>query len=164
MRTSVSIAAALATLSFLAMPAAGHDMGKGRSGDRDGSPIHMFELFDGNGDDSVTMDEIEAAWAERFSDADSDGDGQLSAEELANAIEEWRVERRNRHIRNRIERHDANDDGLLSLEEAIAAVMPERFERMFERLDADSDGMITKSELEDGNNGRRSWFRRGHGH
>ena len=156
-RIVIRVTATLATLTLLAGPLAAHGVGKGGSGDRDGFPANLFDLFDGNGDDVLTMEEIQASWAERFSDADADGDGQLSANELSNAVEAWRSEHRDRRIRNRIERHDTNDDGLLSLEEATAAFQSERIERLFGRLDADGDGSVTQAEVDD--KSRSRWWR-----
>ncbi len=160
-RIVFGVAATLATLSLLAGPGAAHGVGKGRSGDHDGFPTNMFGLLDGNGDEVLTMEEIRATWAERFSDADADGDGQLSADELSSAIEAWRTEYRARQIKNRIERHDTNGDGLLNLEEATAATQPKRIERLFERLDADGDGSITKAEMDDRGRSRGLRYWRG---
>lgn len=161
-RTALSVAAAFATISVLAGPVAAHGVNKGGFGDRAGFPAGLFGQFDGNGDEAVTMDEINAAWAERFSDADVDGDGQLSAEEMAGVIEVWRAERQASRIRSLIEHNDSDDDGLLSLEEATAAIQTKRFDRLFERLDADGDGAVTTSEIDE--MGDRRWFGRGRGH
>ncbi len=157
MRIVIGVAATLATLSLLAGPGAAHGTGKGRSDDRDGFPTNIFEFLDGNSDEVLTMEEVRSTWVERFSDADTDGDGLLSVDELSNAIEAWRTQHRGRQIRSRIERHDTNGDGMLSLQEATAVIHPDRMERLFERLDADGDGSITKAEMDD--RGRSRWHR-----
>ena len=161
-RTSFNLAAAFAAFSVLAAPAVAHGWGKGRTGDRDGTSIRMFQFFDANGDEAITMDEVRASFTARFNAADADGDGLLSDEEVTAAVEAWHDEHRARHTTMRIERFDANGDGLLSLEEANSAIEPDRLERIFEHLDADGDGEITKAEMDDSHGGRRSWFRRGH--
>jgi Ca2+-binding EF-hand superfamily protein len=144
----------------IALPASARE-----GGPRGGSPearTEMFlERFDTNGDGQVTEAEIAEARAARFSDADANGDGLLSAEEMAAMAETERETRRARGIERMIERHDANGDGLLSAEE-LAEAGPGT--RIFERLDANEDGVITEEELAEarpfGRGGHRSG---GHG-
>ena len=80
-----------------------------------------------------------------FAELDSDGDGFLSSEELAGSKAVW------------LRKHDADGDGALSRDEVTAAIMQNLTEmaarmtdRMYERLDADSDGMISEAELGEG--------------
>jgi len=156
--------AALATLAVLAGPLAAHGVDKGRFGGRDGFHAALFGLLDGNDDEGITIEEINATWVALFGDADPDGDGRLSAEELAGVIGFSRTGRRRRRIETWIESQDSDGDGLLSLDEATAAARPEHVERVFRRFDSDGDEMVTRSEMDGGDHGRwqKRWRKYGH--
>ena len=156
-------AAALAALAVLAGPLAAHEVDRGPFG-RDGFHAALLGFLDGNDDAGITIEEINATWAALFGDADSDGDGRLSAEELADVTELWRTERRLRRVETWIEGYDSDGDGLLSLDEATAAAGSERVERMLRRFDGDGDGVVTRAEMDAGDHGRwhRRWKKRGH--
>lgn len=165
--TSVKIAL-LASLIALGGAAA-------QAKDRGHGPI--FERIDANGDGAVTQEEVRAHAAARFAQADADndgsltaqemlalrggqraermlerhdtdGNGQLSAEELR-AASEGRGEKRLQRMLNRM---DANDDGKLSLAEMNAHRDPAD---MFKRLDADGDGSLTADEFAQMREGRK---------
>ncbi len=164
-RTPLVAATAILVIASTAVIATAHDRG-GEGPRGPGRADVMFEQFDLNADGQVTRDEITAAGAKRFAEADSNGDGQLSPEEITAAAEARRAEMRERRGASRIERmmerHDANDDGTLSLEEMTKAAGEDRMERMFDHLDADEDGAITKAELDEmqGKRGSGRWFKR----
>ncbi len=103
-----------------------------------------FSEIDGDGNGSISLEEMQAfgdaARAERFAAADTDGDGVLTEEEIIAAAQ-------NRRAARLIERLDANDDGVLQVEEL--RVREARGERFFERLDADEDGVISEAEFND---------------
>ena len=93
--------------------------------------------------------------------ADSDGDGRISqAEFTAGALQ-------------RFEARDADRNGTLTTEEAQAnreARRAERRDQAFQRMDANSDGMISRAEFDargaergDGQRGRGGWGRGGRG-
>lgn len=93
--------------------------------------------------------------------ADTDSDGRISqAEFVTGALQ-------------RFDSRDTNRDGTVVAEEAQAAMEARRAERRdgaFARLDANSDGMISRAEFDaraerrgDGE-GRRGWGRGGRGH
>ncbi|MBC7133636.1 MAG: EF-hand domain-containing protein [Roseovarius sp.] len=84
-----------------------------------------------------------ADMAARFEGADTDGDGLLGPEELAARMTEQAAARIAARVERMIARHDADGDGMLSLDELQAA----QGGRMFERLDADGDGMISPGEF-----------------
>ena len=128
-----------------AVVATAHDRGDGMRG----GPGMIFEPFDINEDGEITRDEIAEAAAVRFTEADANGDGMLSLEEMQAAAEERRAKRVQRGAERMLERADANGDGMLSLEEATAAREGGRFERMFDRIDADGDGVITQAEADE---------------
>lgn len=135
----------------------------------------MFERFDTDSDGAVTKAELEGAAAAHFAEADANGDGLLSAEEMIAAAEKMRAAREAKRmadrIAKRIEAHDTDGDGMISLEEATAYMGGSRFDKMFDKLDADGDGSVTQAELEAlkstrgyGRNGRHDGHGRHWGH
>jgi len=130
-----------------------------------------FEALDADGAGFVTREEAQAAragrgdpgapeghdGAERFAQADANGDGGLSAEELVAQRREEALARAGQLI----SRADANGDGLLQIEEMRGARGgPEggregRAGRLFDRLDTDGDGRISQAEFDAGRDGLR---------
>lgn len=102
-----------------------------------------FSTLDTDGDGNVTLEEMQARGEARFAEVDTDGDGGLSEAELIASANDRAADR----VTRMLEQHDANEDGILQQSE-----MPkrggDRAERMFERVDADSDGAITEAEFE----------------
>lgn len=125
----------------------------------------------------IDLDALRAEAAERFSAADADGDGGLSADEFANVdlrqlMDDRGLRRRGSEtgmpsrrgadqrrqgLRTKAAKRegefavaDADGDGQLSQEEyrgLPAAARAERQRRLFARLDADGDGRLTASEF-----------------
>ena len=120
---------------------AGVAAAKGGHGGKHGARM-SFEQLDTNGDGQVTKEEIAAAATARFNEIDTNGDGNLSAEELAAASERAKEER----IAKMIEKRDENGDGVLSQDEMQPKT--DRTDRMFKRLDANDDGVISAEEFE----------------
>ncbi|MGX9357211.1 EF-hand domain-containing protein [Roseobacteraceae bacterium S113] len=120
-----------------------------------GGPRMSFEQLDADGDGALTKAEIQNAGAARFAAADTNGDGLLSADEMAAQASKRHADR----IGKMMERADANGDGMLSLEELEAqrgARAERRMERMFDKLDADGDGAISSAEFEARKSGKRN--------
>ncbi|QPM90095.1 EF-hand domain-containing protein [Pseudooceanicola algae] len=117
-------------------------------------PAMSFADLDTDGDGSVTLEEIQsrhgASIEDRFTKADTNGDGQLDADEIAATLEAQRAERRaereSRRIARLVDARDANDDGVLSLEELTPK--DDRGERMFSRVDKNDDGVISAEEFQ----------------
>lgn len=170
-RIFVIAAAALIASGSTAVLATAHDRDD-RPG-RDGPATMIFERFDLDGNGEVTREEATRAAAQHFAEADTDGDGLLSAEELAAHAEARQAERRAARMAERsarmLERHDADGDGMLSLEEMTAREGEDRLERLFAHLDVDEDGVINQAEVERMASGRghSGWGKRlglGHEH
>lgn len=81
-KTALTLGGALLLAMGLGSAAMAH--GKmGKMGMRGGDRAQMIEQLDANGDGAITRAEVDAAAAARFAEADADGNGFLSAEELA---------------------------------------------------------------------------------
>lgn len=133
-------AALLATL--VAATAVSAAPGGDRHGMR-GAPD--FSSLDANGDGILDSADLTAAAEERFARIDTDGDGRVTEAELQAAAEERAAERGTRRMQAMLERHDANGDGALTLEELTSG---DRGTRMLSRLDSDGDGQVTQEEFE----------------
>ena len=104
-----------------------------------GSLDARLEAVDTDKDGQITRDEIDAMAKKNFAEADTNGDGFLSEEEIS----EHRQMKREARKAERYARMDTDKDGKLS--EAEFAV---RGQTMFERLDSDGDGVATNAEIE----------------
>ena len=133
---------------------------------RDGAPRDHMMQADANNDGIVTREEVLAGVDARFAKADTDKDGQLSADERRAA----HPDRGGRHHRfggpgggerhaKMLERFDADKDGKLSDSESQAARAAFRAQfgerrdgggemraRLLERFDADKDGKLSEAE------------------
>ncbi|MFY0679383.1 MAG: EF-hand domain-containing protein [Thalassovita sp.] len=124
---------------------------KGGMDRRGGAPHVEFSELDMNGDGVLSQDELAAHFKSRFVAIDTDSSGTLSEEELKAAAEAQMAERKARNEERQakrfaklIEHRDANGDGVLSLDE----MEHEKADKLFSRLDKDSDGTITQEEFD----------------
>lgn len=101
-----------------------------------------FETLDADGSGDVTIAEMQSAGSARFEEADANGDGFLSADEITQKDSERAAKR----VARMIEKRDANGDGQLSLEEMRPD--DERVAKRFARLDADGNGAISQEEFD----------------
>ena len=63
-----------------------------------------------------------------------------------------------------VERHDANGDGQIDLEEMTARDQGDRLDRLFDHVDGNGDGVITQAEAEQARGGwAMGRWGRGHG-
>lgn len=177
MKRNAKLLAAVMSVGLVST-AAGMAVAKaGGEDDRADRIERMFERFDADGDGTITRDEAANA-PSRFQRADTDGDGGLSVDEMKAAA----VERAEKRAERMHERLDANDDGMVDEAEmkaarkAMADRRHARFEgsrhgprhgyrhgghrgprdagAMFERLDSDGDGAVSREEF-DAMRGRR---------
>lgn len=113
-------------------------------GPQDGSmPVFLFDTLDADKDGKVTEAEIEANRAARVKAADANGDGLMSADELAAMQLAELTERAKAHAAEMVTRMDTDGDGMLSVAELAARPGPAR---MFGRIDTDGDGAISRDE------------------
>ena len=104
----------------------------------------VFSELDTNGDGQVTAEELEALHIARLSDIDTDGDGFLTAEEFQAHRAAQADERADRRLQRMIERMDTDGDGKVSLQEAQARSPGTR---MIDRLDRNDDGAVSEEEF-----------------
>ncbi len=104
-----------------------------------------FDRLDGDKDGKVTKAEIEAARSARVKAADANGDGLMSAQELAAMQLADMTERVNARAAEMVRRLDSDGDGLLSAAEMAAR--PGAWQ-VFDRIDADGDGAISRQEAD----------------
>jgi Ca2+-binding EF-hand superfamily protein len=148
----------LAAASALALGGAGIALAQYSGGERGGFGI---EQADADGDGVITLDEAKAQGAARFAKMDANQDGTISQAD------------RKARAEARFAETDTNKDGEISPEEMTAAReqrQTKRAERgaqrqakMFETLDTDGSGGLSKAELEAGKQmrGQRGGERKG---
>lgn len=103
----------------------------------------MFQRLDKNHDGVISKDEWPRA-AEGFTRLDANSDGVLSQDELLRAAtprQAMRQQRINRQIQRQVRRMDTNGDRTISREEWRGKA------DLFDRMDADKDGLLTAAEI-----------------
>jgi Ca2+-binding EF-hand superfamily protein len=122
---------------------------KAHRGDRAAHAQEKFAKKDKNSDGKLTADEVPRMPAEVFKKIDANGDGGLTPTELQEA---WKARHEAKsqgkdgnkggERRGPMAHLDTDGDGKVSKAEATALG-----QKMFQRVDANSDGVITKEEL-----------------
>lgn len=108
--------------------------------DRRGGGGGGMRAADTNNDGSVSLEEFQASFTERFAAFDSDSDGTVTAAEVE-AIVSASDDRRLVRQANRVRTMDANWDGQLTSAEIQTASAT-----MFERLDTNDDGKLDRDD------------------
>src|SRR5258706_13841733 len=131
-------AAALASAAIIAVAAP-----EGAGGHRDGAMLERIKAADTNGDGLISKEEAKALpmIAKHFDEIDTDGNGQLSPDELRAFHEKMQAQRFAEHFR----KIDTDGDGRISLAEAQANAP--RLAEHFSQIDANGDGFITPEEM-----------------
>ncbi|MCK5525215.1 MAG: EF-hand domain-containing protein [Thiomargarita sp.] len=121
----------------------------------------LMERFDVNQDEQITLDEVQSVRTAHFEQMDVDGNGLVNSDELETFRAHKREQYQNDATQNRrgkgqgkgqggcigngmgnqLERLDNDGDGQISLSEFTANVP------LFDRFDADENGIITQEEL-----------------
>jgi Ca2+-binding EF-hand superfamily protein len=145
-------AVALSTGLAAAGPLVAQDSGQGgdASEQRENRAEKMFARFDTDQDGRITLEEFEASRKDRFANADQNSDGSISRDELIAAIVARASDRAETVAERMFSRLDADDDGLISADEIPA----DRAATLFARLDANGDGSIVLAEIGELRRGR----------
>ncbi|MEL6287230.1 MAG: EF-hand domain-containing protein [Pseudomonadota bacterium] len=110
----------------------------------------MLRSMDADDNGELTLQELEQGQARRFDQADANGDGQVTADEMK-AQRMRRIERRmERRIQRQMRRLDENRDGVVSKAEFVDAA-----KQRFTWADLNDDGTLTRDELPRRGKGRR---------
>lgn len=112
-------------------------------GHHGGMGMGMSEM-DKNSDGVIDKKEFTALHEQRFKELDTNHDGKISQDEMANKGDCKMKSGKNR-FGSRFDETDINNDGVLSREEAEIG-MPMLFNR-FEEIDSNKDGKISKEEV-----------------
>jgi Ca2+-binding EF-hand superfamily protein len=156
-------ALALAGTAVVAVAASHGKAGmEGHMGGR-GAMMMPFDEIDTDGDGKITAAEMKAHAEARFGAADGNGDGFVDAAEMQARMLAQATARIEAQSARMIEKMDADGDGKLSATEMQQGPREgDRFERMLSRLDKDEDGAISRAEMDEA---RERWaaHRGGHG-
>jgi Ca2+-binding EF-hand superfamily protein len=132
-------------------PMGGGPGGGGFPGPGGGQFLERILAMDRNGDGKITKEELPERMQGMFSQMDENGDGALDKEELKKVAARMGRgpggpgEAGRGGFLQRILSLDKNGDGKISKDEVQD---DERARAMFDRIDADADGVLTKEELQ----------------
>jgi len=159
------IALTIALTAASVLQACGHDSPGGRRGPPGGfggpggpvaaqEPSREIQLrrFDADADGGITRDEFDKVIKADFAVCDANGDGELGAAETRASNDRLLVDRKTSPI------IDWNGDGHVAIDEFAA-----QWRALFEKADADRDGIVTADELARPARGRPPGGRGGQG-
>ena len=134
-KTGFAVAAALGALLVGGMVAG---IAQAHSDSMHGSPEDRFKAMDTDGDGKISAAEFAAHHSAMLMEADLNGDGKVTLDEMKQAREKRREEREKRFF----DSLDTNHDGAITEAELTARPNP-----MFDKLDANKDGFLSADEL-----------------
>ena len=155
MKRSTTYAVIVATIlgSAIAVPAVAqsadkrsdragaHRDDRGGSQNRQGRNMQrmttLMELYDTDGDESITQEEIDAVRTASLAEFDADADGQLTLDEYQ-AL--W-LDAMHERMVDRFQAHDDDGDGLVTIDE-----FNEEFVTLVNRLDRNDDGVLNAAD------------------
>lgn len=155
--TKIIIAGTAAGGMLLATAIGAAADGKGRDRDREGHGWQGgmfggdvgFEQLDTDGNGEISKEEFDARHAAWLAMVDANGDGMLQQQELEAYILERIKAMAAEQSGRMIERLDSDSDGMVSADELGSKMGSDRrSDRMFDRLDADDSGGISADEME----------------
>jgi len=154
LKTLLAAGVVTATVAALAVPAVAHNF---KPSQRDARYYGMtdarmpnFAQYDTDGDGKISAEELAAGRAQMAAEMDLDGDGAISADELKAHTEKMAVER----TKTRLEALDTDGDGVVSTSEMAAASRVRGAVRvpaenpLFARIDTNGDDVISAEELD----------------
>lgn len=100
----------------------------------------VFEMMDADNDSKLSLEEVKGPFRDDFTKVDTNSDGFLTKEELEKVPKPERSTPRGREMFKDL---DTDKDGKIALSEAKG-----RLKDNFSKVDANSDGYVTKEELE----------------
>jgi Ca2+-binding EF-hand superfamily protein len=141
---TVALLGALVGTLFTRVPAAQ----AGRP-ERVGAAEAGIHRLDTDGDGRLSRAEHAAAARKMFEGMDGDHDGKVTADEMQATLAHTKGRRPSRSMKaanltaaDKIKLSDANHDGVLTIEEHLAAATTN-----FDRMDGDKDGLLSSTEL-----------------
>ena len=111
-------------------------------------PEATFESMDDNDDGKISQDEHFAAASRMFEKMDTNTDGTVTAAEMTAAhqrVTGKKAQKTELTAAEKIKMLDTDGDGVLTSEEHAAGARS-----MFDKMDADKDGYLSKSEFKSG--------------
>ena len=144
-KSAIAAIAVIGALLGTAALAQKGEMGMGGPGEGRGAMLtEMFDTMDADKDGKLTYAEMEAHRKVEFAAADTNGDGVLSPEELsARALARFQ-EKLGERTQGMLDTMDNDGNGSLSADEIGKGPAEDRFAR----IDTDNDGMISKEEAQ----------------
>jgi hypothetical protein len=112
------------------------------------NPDERFESMDTNGDGKISPDEHAAGAAAMFEKMDTNADGKVTASEMTAAHQNLtgkKAEKGELTAAEKIKIIDTNGDGVVTADEHAAGA-----KTMFDKMDTDHDGYLTKAEIKAG--------------